>query len=102
MDIQGIESKAVAVFTIIPGGGWIERSLLEELRRQLQYIVPMLAEGKEFEIQDMVLPEFWKPLPKGNKRDLGRVLARWVSQGELGLEFVGCPRCNRKRYRRRR
>jgi len=96
----GDEAGSVTVFIIVPGGGWIELWLCKELFEQLIFITPLLDEAEEYEIQDIVLPEFWRPLPHGKRHALGRVLAHWVREGKIGLEFVGCPRCNRKRYRR--
>ena len=96
------DSVPKKIFILAPGGGWVEKDLCEELRRQVIFIVPYLDPAKDYRIQDTVLPEFWRPLSKGQRRNLGRVLAHWVSAGEFDLEFVGCPRCNRKLYRRRR
>ena len=80
---------------MVPGGGWIGRRLCEELREQLSYVIPRLDDAEEYEIQEIVLPEFWRPLSNGKRRDLGRVLAHWVREGKVGLDFVSCRRCNR-------
>ena len=87
------------VYVLSPSGASVPKVLYDELRWQVDAIVPTLRSGVTYRIQDFVTAAFWMPLTRYMRRQLGRCLADWVARGEVDLEFVGCCRCNAKRYR---
>jgi len=88
------------LMVLLPGGYWVQKDLLDELRRQVMEAIPLLTFGVECKIQTFLRPDFWGPLSTTERRTLGRALAHLVSTGQVALRFAGCPRCNSKRYLR--
>jgi len=84
---------------VLPGRIYIDKRLFLELRKQVEDIVGQLLHGAEYRIQDLVSKKWWTPLTNSERRTVGRALAHLVSNDQIGLRFVGCPRCNSKRYR---
>ncbi len=84
----------------LPGGHWVQKVFLEELRRQVMETIPGLQFGMEYKIQHLVDAAYWSSLVPRDRRMAGRCLAYLVSSGQLPLEFVSCPRCTNKVYRR--
>ena len=89
------------VIIVLPGGIYIRKVLLDELRGQVEAAIRWLPPGVTCDVRDLVTPEFWLPLGKFMRSILGRCLAHWVAKGELPLEFVGSARRPNKRYRLR-
>ena len=87
------------LWVLLPGGAAVPKELYEDLRSQVEAAVPTLRSEVTYRIQDLVEPTFWMPQSRYMRRQLGRCLAAWVANGEVALGFVGCPRCNSKRYR---
>jgi hypothetical protein len=92
---------ALCPTVVLPDGTEVPKALHDELRRQVERAIPTLQRGREYAIGQMAEAAFWRPIAKGLRSRLGKCLAHWVARRELALEFVGCPRCNAKRYVRR-
>ena len=87
------------LWVLLPSGAAVPKDLYEELRRQIETIIPTLLPEVDYKIQDLVTAAFWLQQSRYMRRQLGRCLAHWVAGGEVDLGFVGCPMCNSKRYR---
>lgn len=87
------------LWVLLAGGAAVPKQLYDELREQVEAVIPTLHAGASYRIQDFVTAAFWMPLTRYMRRQLGRCLADWVARGEVELEFVGCPLCNCKKYR---
>lgn len=94
-------NSVVELVVMLRNGVEIPKLEHDEFRREIEDAIWWLRPGVPCRIDHLVTPKFW--LPKGNqkRRLLGRVLAYWVANGELPLEFVGDPRRGNKRYRRK-
>ena len=91
--------ESLEIYVLSPSGAAVPKVLHDELRRQVEEVIPTLRSGVNYRIQDFVTAAFWMPISRYVRRQLGRCLADWVARGEVDLEFVGCPMCNCKRYR---
>jgi len=96
-ELTGEES--LELYVLLPCGAAVPKALHDELRKQVEAVIPTLRSGVSYRIQDFVTAAFWMPLSRYMRRQMGRCLASWVAKGEIDLEFVGCPLCNCKKYR---
>jgi hypothetical protein len=94
-----IDDNAMDLYVVLPCGAAVQKVLYDELRRQVEAVIPTLRPGVSYRIQHLVTAAFWMPLSRYVHIQLGRCLASWVVTGEVDLDFVGCPLCNSKRYR---
>ena len=101
IDYTTAGEQSLEVHVLLPCGAAVPKALYDELRRQVEAVIPTLRSGVSYRIQDFVTAAFWLPLSRYMRRQMGRCLAAWVARGEVDLEFVGCPLCNCKRYRPR-
>ena len=91
----------VELIVLLPNGVELPKDEHDEFRREIEDAIPWLPPGVTCRIEHLVTPRFWLPKNNRKRRDLGRVLAYWVANGELPLEFVGDRRRGNKRYRRK-
>jgi hypothetical protein len=91
----------VGVIVLLPNGVELPQGEHDEFWREIEDALRWLPPGVTCRIEHFVTPKFWLPRSKRKRRDLGRVLAYWVANGELHLEFVGDRRRGNKRYRRK-
>ena len=91
----------IDVIGLLRNGVELPKGEHDEFRREIEGAVPWLPPGVTCRIEQLVTPRFWLPRSHQKRRDLGRVLAHWVANGELPLEFVGDRRRGNKRYRRK-
>ena len=94
-------SAPAEIIMLLPNAIQIPRVEHDEFRREVEDALRWLPPGVTCRIDHLVTPKFWLPKSHRQRRLLGRVLAYWVANGELPLEFVGNPRRGNKRYRRK-
>ena len=94
------DDTKLMLMTILPNGICVSKKLCDELRGQVEQSISSLEPGFTWRIQHLVDPTWWSALTSWERRLMGRCLAYWVMKGEVGLEFLGCWRCNAKRYTR--
>ena len=70
------------------------RMVIEDVRG----VIPTLRRNKEYRSKHLVSEAMWAGTDKTAHALIGRCIAHAVARGLLPLRFVGCPRCNVKRY----
>jgi hypothetical protein len=91
----------VELIVLLRNGVELPKVEHDEFRCEIVDAIRWLPTGVTCRIDHLVTPKFWLSKSSRKRRLLGRVLAYWVANGELPLEFVGDRRRGNKRYRRK-
>ena len=91
----------VAIIVLLGNGVELTQDERDEFWCEIWDGTRWLPFGVTCRIEHLVTPKFWLSKSYRKRRLLGRVLAYWVANGDLPLEFVGDRRRGHKRYRRK-
>ncbi len=93
-------TETVIEYLVIKKGRYlVEKSLYEDIQRQVKEIMPALETGAHYSLQDLVGDDYWFALDNTHKRQAGRCMVDMVENEQLPLEFAGHPCKSPKKYR---
>ena len=83
---------------VLSGGRKVSEDFYRTVQRQVVEYIPKLQFDREYKSQDLIDPLLWDASDKQLHILIGKCVAHLVANGKVALAFVGCPRCNNKRY----